>query len=418
MITRRIHHLLLGLLIGLCAAAPSAAGDCNDPRAEQMALAIGYSMSNQQDKLAEIPSIAKTKSLVALRGTIRDGDFYLAGAYVRTFEIENASGRMTGLLFHRDVLSRMMMTRFESAFTIGAALAIKDVDVTPTYTSNTRSALFFVPAERVPAAGFNGLPFKEALLKANQNAIPPEGEGQADLKPRAYTVVAFMMDRQPPGVQMEMAMGNAPDSAPGALCQRGPNQDGWCFAVFPATFAYNQGKEAFFNIFLREADTVWLVNTYSSHSLLKRIQTALKQRGYDPGPADGMMGAKTRQAIQLFQKQQGIAVDGRPSIALLSLLKNPTPLPTIELVQASLKTLGYDPGPVDGRMGGQTLTALRKYQAACGLTPDGVLSAGLLCRMTDTAYRMPGGLSTFQERPGAKANRFESRMWPNQLAKP
>lgn len=47
------------------------------------------------------------------------------------------------------------------------------------------------------------------------------------------------------------------------------------------------------------------------------IQKGLNTLGYDPGPADGVMGGKTRAAIRDYQKDQGMAVDGQPSPGLL-----------------------------------------------------------------------------------------------------
>jgi hypothetical protein len=62
-------------------------------------------------------------------------------------------------------------------------------------------------------------------------------------------------------------------------------------------------------------------------SSIRDIQRALAQAGYDPGPADGHMGAKTRQAISLFQKDTGLAVDGEPNPALLTALESvPAPV--------------------------------------------------------------------------------------------
>ena len=40
------------------------------------------------------------------------------------------------------------------------------------------------------------------------------------------------------------------------------------------------------------------------------IQTALKNKGFDPGPIDGAMGPMTRAAIRAFQQSAGLAVDG------------------------------------------------------------------------------------------------------------
>jgi hypothetical protein len=47
------------------------------------------------------------------------------------------------------------------------------------------------------------------------------------------------------------------------------------------------------------------------------IQRRLNQLGYDAGPPDGFVGAKTRSAIVAFQKDQGLDVDGLPSTSLL-----------------------------------------------------------------------------------------------------
>jgi len=49
--------------------------------------------------------------------------------------------------------------------------------------------------------------------------------------------------------------------------------------------------------------------------------------------------------------------------------------------QSDLKKLGYDPGDVDGMIGKHVREALRGYQKAHGLVPDGFATAGLLARM-------------------------------------
>lgn len=49
---------------------------------------------------------------------------------------------------------------------------------------------------------------------------------------------------------------------------------------------------------------------------LKVIQAALAAKGYDPGPIDGQMGPKTREAIRQYQAAAGFEVTGNPSAAL------------------------------------------------------------------------------------------------------
>ncbi len=46
------------------------------------------------------------------------------------------------------------------------------------------------------------------------------------------------------------------------------------------------------------------------------VQAALAAKGYDPGPIDGQMGAKTRAAIRRYQSDTGFEVTGNPSAAL------------------------------------------------------------------------------------------------------
>ena len=44
---------------------------------------------------------------------------------------------------------------------------------------------------------------------------------------------------------------------------------------------------------------------------VRDAQAALARRGYDPGPADGQMGPKTRSALMAFQRDAGLSVSGR-----------------------------------------------------------------------------------------------------------
>ena len=52
------------------------------------------------------------------------------------------------------------------------------------------------------------------------------------------------------------------------------------------------------------------------------VQRALTLLGYAVGPADGVMGSATRRAILAFQKDRGLAEDGRPTQALVALLNS------------------------------------------------------------------------------------------------
>jgi peptidoglycan hydrolase-like protein with peptidoglycan-binding domain len=55
--------------------------------------------------------------------------------------------------------------------------------------------------------------------------------------------------------------------------------------------------------------------------LIREIQRLLAELGFEPGPADGAMGNRTRTAIQAFQEQQGLRVNTQVSQTLLADLR-------------------------------------------------------------------------------------------------
>ena len=111
---------------------------------------------------------------------------------------------------------------------------------------------------------------------------------------------------------------------------------------------------------------------------VRRVQTFLKIYGYNVGNPDGVMGMNTRLALGKFQEDNDLKpsrfVDYETWGRLLfheeiGLIKDGKL--HIESVQQALKNAGFDPGSVDGRAGNKTWTALKSFQQAKGLKPDG-----------------------------------------------
>ncbi len=50
--------------------------------------------------------------------------------------------------------------------------------------------------------------------------------------------------------------------------------------------------------------------TPADRETIRNIQSGLTTLGFDPGPADGLAGSRTRSAIRAFQEQNGLPVDG------------------------------------------------------------------------------------------------------------
>jgi localization factor PodJL len=76
------------------------------------------------------------------------------------------------------------------------------------------------------------------------------------------------------------------------------------------------------------ADDSWnaaasAAGAFDRDGLVKLIQERLIERGYDPGPADGHPGPKTRDAVIAFQREQGVPATGEIEQSLLAALELP-----------------------------------------------------------------------------------------------
>ncbi|AGU48202.1 lytic murein transglycosylase [Variovorax paradoxus B4] len=60
-----------------------------------------------------------------------------------------------------------------------------------------------------------------------------------------------------------------------------------------------------------------------SRSQLTELQTALSQRGFATGAADGVMGPATREGLRRYQRSVGLPADGYPSAEMLQRLQQP-----------------------------------------------------------------------------------------------
>ena len=124
------------------------------------------------------------------------------------------------------------------------------------------------------------------------------------------------------------------------------------------------------------------------------IQSSLAAQGFDPGPADGVFGRRTRAAIGQWQAARGEEPTGYLNAEAAKSLLGRAPqtqettmtresLETAlgltradrRLIQSSLAAQGFDPGPADGVFGRRTRAAISQWQAARGEEPTGYLNA-------------------------------------------
>ena len=147
---------------------------------------------------------------------------------------------------------------------------------------------------------------------------------------------------------------------------------------------------------------------------VQRLQSILQELGYYAGEATGTYDNATKKAVAAFQKKYGLKEDGVAGADTLSLLYSgqaagagetlpptPTPTPTAipdfdipagkvrlntegedaKRVQARLKDLGYYKGRVDGKFGSASVKALKAFQEANGMEPDGIAGETTYQRM-------------------------------------
>ncbi len=118
-----------------------------------------------------------------------------------------------------------------------------------------------------------------------------------------------------------------------------------------------------------------------SGALVTRTQTLLTELGFEPGPVDGKEGAKTASAVRAYQGAAGLRKDGRVSAGLVDHLAAAVERRQVVGAQSRLAELGYDPGPVDGHTGPRTRGAVEEFQDAEGLTQDGRITPDLLAAL-------------------------------------
>ena len=170
-----------------------------------------------------------------------------------------------------------------------------------------------------------------------------------------------------------------------------------------------------------EPDERQLIGRVSGHNpRVKEIQTILSSQGIEAGETDGYMGQKTRDGIKKFQQTNNLTVTGVIDSATLSALekiksassglnkeevfskaseKETTKriekyaqLPeqkTLDIhdevlnyrlhskervrqIQMALREAGYYKGEIDGKLGPRTKRAIKGFQKAKKLNPDGI----------------------------------------------
>jgi len=125
------------------------------------------------------------------------------------------------------------------------------------------------------------------------------------------------------------------------------------------------------------------LSTGSTGADVKRLQRILVMiKALDYTGIDGSFGAQTESAVKSFQQGNALTVDGivgpltwqaLPADPDTPELANGSSGSEVSALQQALQNAGFSPGAIDGQFGPHTETAVKAYQAARGLTSDGIV---------------------------------------------
>ncbi|MCL2812624.1 MAG: peptidoglycan-binding protein [Clostridia bacterium] len=128
----------------------------------------------------------------------------------------------------------------------------------------------------------------------------------------------------------------------------------------------------------------------SRGTAVRNMQVRLANLGYYFGAIDGIFGSQTQAAVRQFQTRNNLAVTGIANAATQTAIFSTSALPNgnastgyvylqsgsrgpaVVRLQTALRDAGFNPGPIDGIYGSQTVNAVKSFQRARGLVVDGI----------------------------------------------
>jgi peptidoglycan hydrolase-like protein with peptidoglycan-binding domain len=168
------------------------------------------------------------------------------------------------------------------------------------------------------------------------------------------------------------------------------------------------------------------VSSGLNRAQIAQLQAELSDRGYDPGPQDGIVGPKVRTAIRTYQTDAGLPATGEATVSLLAHIQNatadanagrpgdngpnrprdnhgpqwgnngsnnswnghgPQADQAMTQLEGELQRRMYYVGEVDGEVDEQTRAAIRAYQRDTGLPVTGQPSAELAQQLRTSNVR-------------------------------
>lgn len=139
-----------------------------------------------------------------------------------------------------------------------------------------------------------------------------------------------------------------------------------------------------------EKELIGEVIPFEKNPVVEEAQVLLYLYGYNTGKIDGILGLRTRNALEKFQNDNALKptrfIDHQTWDRLNVFKKNKLVVDrklNIRLVQKLLKEAGFNPGAVDGKTGQRTRAAIKRFQKVHELKVDGKVGYQTLSKLTE-----------------------------------
>lgn len=128
------------------------------------------------------------------------------------------------------------------------------------------------------------------------------------------------------------------------------------------------------------------------------LQSLLEKQGIDPGDIDGIYGPVSETACKSFQKANNLAVDGICGPKTWNAIFSISDVRMLKLrfvrmrgddvseFQWLVTSQGFDAGPIDGIYGNKSAAACKSYQRVNGLTVDGICGPKTWSKLLSGGY--------------------------------
>jgi peptidoglycan hydrolase-like protein with peptidoglycan-binding domain len=111
---------------------------------------------------------------------------------------------------------------------------------------------------------------------------------------------------------------------------------------------------------------------------IRRLQTRLRELGFDPGPVDGVAGSRTKVAFARLEtgcSRLEPLSENLPASLVEKFGNNPSgdKAPShadTVILQSQLRSAGFDPGPVDGILGVRTKSLVSILHSSCSMAKE------------------------------------------------